>query len=201
MPDPFPLAVTDSRLQAAIEASRYCPTIAYAGGGIEIKGASVLLQAIPQLSQIKDLRILVAGSGEGRLLAKFREFEPTVQLLGWVPFKEVYALFNAADLVMVPSTWHEAFSLVTLESLQSGTPVIGTALGGIPELIQEGETGYLIPAGDATALVERVIRHFSQSPQRQRQMRRQCRQYVSTHLTYERQLDGVQAVYREVLNA
>ena len=89
MPDPFPLAVTDSRLQAAIEASRYCPTIAYAGGGIEIKGASVLLLAIPQLSQIKDLRILVAGSGEGRLLAKFREFEPTVQLLGWVPFFEV----------------------------------------------------------------------------------------------------------------
>ena len=200
MPDPFPVTVTQPRLAEAIQLSHQHPTIAYAGGGIEIKGARVLLAALPALQQaIPNLRVLIAGTGEEALQAEFRKFAPTTELLGWVSFKEIYALFNAVDLVAVPSTWHEAFSLVTLESLQSGTPVVGTALGGIPELVQEGETGYLLPPGDAMALVDRVTRHFAQSPQRRRQMRQHCRQYVSTHLTYERQLDGVQAVYHEVL--
>jgi glycosyltransferase involved in cell wall biosynthesis len=175
-------------------------TLVFAGGGIEIKGAEVLLEAIPLLLRYIDrLRIVVAGTGESRLQARFRQHVPPVRVLGWVPFHDMGRLFAAADLVLVPSTCPESFSLVTLESLQLGTPVVGSAFGGIPELILEGETGYLFPVGDAVALAERVILHFARSAYARRRMRHRCTEQVSADLTLGNHIQGILQVYREAL--
>ena len=174
-------------------------TLAFLGGGIEIKGASVVLAALPQLLQrIPDLRVIVAGSGEVRLLAEFKRFAPAVEVIGSVPFGETRSLMNAADLTLVPSTCHESFSLVTLESLLVGTPVIGSAFGGIAEIIREGENGYLIPVGDAAALAEKAVAHFAQSAADRRQLRQRCRRDARARFSMDLYLDRVQAVYREV---
>jgi glycosyltransferase involved in cell wall biosynthesis len=117
-----------------------------------------------------------------------------------MPPGEMRHLLAAADLALVPSTCAESFSLVTLESLQVGTPVVGSALGGIPELIDEGETGYLFPAGDAVALAERIILHFARPSVIQRRMRRGCRQAVQEKLSFGQHLRGTLDVYQEVLS-
>lgn len=175
-------------------------TIVFAGGGIEIKGANVLLEAIPLILRHLDrLRIVVAGGGEERLIARFRQHAPYVHLLGRVPFGAMSHLYAAADLVLVPSTCPESFSLVTLESLQVGTPVVGSDFGGIPELIREGETGYLFPVGNATALAERIIHHFARPAHVRRQMRHMCLEDVRTRFTLERHVQGTIQVYREAL--
>ncbi len=175
-------------------------TLVFAGGGIEIKGAKVLLEALPLiLRHVERVRLVVVGTGEAHLLSKFRDYGPAVRVLGRVPAGDIRHLFAAADLVLVPSTCPESFSLVTLESLQVGTPVVGSAFGGIPELIDEGQTGYLFPVGDAVALAERVILHFARPGVVHRRMRRRCRQSVHENLSFENHIQGLLGVYREVL--
>jgi len=175
-------------------------TLVFAGGGIEIKGAGVLIEALPILLRHLDrLRVIVVGTGEERLLAAFRRLAPQVSVLGWVPFQQIGALFAAADLVLVPSTWPENFPLVTLESLKVGTPVVGSDFGGIPEQIEEGVTGYLFPVGNAAALAEKVILHFSRPAYVRQRMRAQCADQVRTHLPFGDHIRGTLQVYREAL--
>jgi glycosyltransferase involved in cell wall biosynthesis len=175
-------------------------TLVFAGGGIEIKGAKVLLEALPLiLRHVERVRLIVVGAGEAQILTRFRDLEPSVQVLGSLAFGEMRHLLAAADLVLVPSTCAESFSLVTLESLQVGTPVVGSAFGGIPELIDEGETGYLFPASDAVALAERIILHFARPSVIQRRMRRACRQVIQEKLSFGQHVRGTLDVYQEVL--
>jgi glycosyltransferase involved in cell wall biosynthesis len=189
------------RVRAVISSRSRFRTLVFAGGGIEIKGAEVLLEALPTiLRHVEGVRLIVAGAGEKQILSRFREQGPAVQVLGQVPPNEIGHLFAAADLVLVPSTCAESFSLVTLESLQVGTPVVGSALGGIPELIDEGQTGYLFPAGDPTALAERVILHFARPSVAQRSMRRRCRPAVQSKVSLEKHVQGVLQVYQEALS-
>jgi glycosyltransferase involved in cell wall biosynthesis len=89
--------------------------------------------------------------------------------------------------------------MTVYESLLTGTPVLGSDIGGIPELIQDGETGYLVPAGGSVALAEKAIEHFARSALERRQMRTRCAEYAYAALTLDRYLDGVQQVYREAL--
>jgi len=189
-----------SGVRAVIGAAHRYRTVVFAGGGVEVKGANVLIQAIPMiLRYVERLRIVVAGGGEKRLLAQFCQYAPAVRVLGWVPFGEIRTLFAAADLTLIPSVLHENSPVVIFESFQVGTPIVGSAFGGIPELIRDGETGYLFPVGDAAALAERVILHFARPAYERRDMRQRCVEEVRSHLTLERHLEGVLRVYQEVL--
>jgi glycosyltransferase involved in cell wall biosynthesis len=175
--------------------------LVFAGGGLEIKGAGVLLEALPEiLRQVPRLRVLIAGAGEKQFLNRFRDFSPQVEVLGWVPFREMPILYGAADLVTVPSTCHESFSLVTVESMRVGTPVVGSNFGGIAELIRDGEDGYLFPVGDAEMLAHKVIAHFTRPPVERRHMRQACVQAARTRHTLESHVDGILNVYREALS-
>lgn len=178
------------------------PTIAFVGGGIEIKGAHILLAALPTLFQrIGDLQVIVAGSGEERFLAEFRRHYPAVRLLGMVPFTARQVVFALADLTVVPSVCHENSPVVIYDSFQSGTPVVGSQFGGIPELIRHGDTGYLFPVNDPAALAEAVIAHFSRPALERRRMRQRCVAEVRTRLSMEQHLQGLMKVYEEVRGA
>ena len=67
------------------------------------------------------------------------------------------ALFRAADASLLTSSW-ENFPHTVVEALAVGTPVIATAVGGVPELVRDGENGLLVPAGDADALAGAIRR-------------------------------------------
>lgn len=185
-----------------IATARRAPSVAFAGGGVTVKGAQVLLDALPLLlPHVPGLRVAVAGGGDARLLNAFRRFEPQVWVLGRVPFPEMRAFFGAADLSLVPSVWHENSPVVIFENFQMGTPVVGSDFGGIPEFIEPGATGYLFPRGDSAALAERVIRHFARPARARRRMRQACYRFVQTALTWERHVAGTLAVYDEVVAA
>jgi glycosyltransferase involved in cell wall biosynthesis len=176
-------------------------TLLFAGAVVETKGIQTLIEALPLLIRYVDrFRLLVAGWGDPRILAALRRFNPTaVNLLGRVPFEEMRALYTVADLTVVPSVWYDNSPMVIYESLLAGTPVLGSDIGGIPELIRPGQTGYLFPAGDASALIERVIQHFGLSAPERRAMRRRCAGYVRSELSMDGHLDRLQAIYDQVL--
>lgn len=67
------------------------------------------------------------------------------------------------DVVVVPSIYDESFGLIAVESMSKGTPVVAFACGGIPEVIEDGRDGYVVPIGDTTAMADRIIRILSDS--------------------------------------
>ncbi len=71
------------------------------------------------------------------------------------PFAE--GLFAAADVVCQPSRWEEVFGWVITEAMAAGKPVVATRVGGIPEIVGDGETGFLVPRGDSEALAGRIL--------------------------------------------
>lgn len=176
------------------------PTVTYAGGGVETKGARILLKALPEiLGQNERLRIVIAGGGETELLNEFRRCGPRVEVLGWVPFGEMQALYAASDLTLVPSIWHENSPVVIYQSLQVGTPVAASTIGGSPELIELDQTGYLYAPHDPNELANSVRQHFSRPAHERRIMRQRCAEVALTRWSIEQHIDQHLTLYQELM--
>jgi glycosyltransferase involved in cell wall biosynthesis len=89
--------------------------------------------------------------------------------------------------------------MVIYESLMAGTPVLGSEIGGIPELIDPGKTGYLFSPGDPAALTEQAARHFARPAHERRAMRHNCVEHARAHMVLDRHLDRLEQVYDEAL--
>jgi len=122
-------------------------------GRIEpLKGIDLLLNAVAPLEDKNDLRVLIIGGdpGEAEETARLGQLAANlgigekVAFLGAVEHERLPLFYSAANVCVVPS-YYESFSLVALEALACGTPVIAARVGGLPSIIRDGETGYLIP--------------------------------------------------------
>jgi L-malate glycosyltransferase len=82
------------------------------------------------------------------------------------PFGE--GVYDAADVVCQVSCWEEVFGWVIAEAMAYGNPILGTRVGGIPELIDDGESGYLVERGDSVAMAERILRLVKNPEERAR---------------------------------
>jgi glycosyltransferase involved in cell wall biosynthesis len=138
------------------------PTILYVGALIEQKGVHILLDAFEMVrSQVPGARLLFAGRGdmEGRLRKAAMEngMGDSVLFLGFVKRSEMVELYRRAHVLAVPSVWKEQFGLVGPEALACGLPCVGSAIGGIPEWLHDGEWGFLVPPRDALVLAQRLV--------------------------------------------
>ena len=86
---------------------------------------------------------------------------PNIEFLGRIPPDRAHDEMRRARAVVVPSEWYENQPMVILEAFAQGTPVIATDLGGNPELVRDGDTGLLFPAGDVAALATALKRAVS----------------------------------------
>jgi glycosyltransferase involved in cell wall biosynthesis len=118
------------------------------------KGHEVLLEAMPPLlARVPTTRVLIVGGGEREpeLRARARDLGEAVRFLG--PREDVPLLLAACDLVVLPSL-SEALPTALMEAAAVGRAVVATRVGGVPEVVQDGRTGLLVPANDAQALAE-----------------------------------------------
>jgi UDP-glucose:(heptosyl)LPS alpha-1,3-glucosyltransferase len=115
-----------------------------------------------------------------------------VKMLG--PRSDVGAVMQALDLLIVNSM-AEPFGLVAPEAMASGTPVLATAVDGIPEIIEHGTNGWLIPARDDEALTE-AIRHLSGQPELRDQLAKRGRQDVVKRFQADRYMKELEAFYQ-----
>jgi glycosyltransferase involved in cell wall biosynthesis len=123
---------------------------------VPIKGFDVLLDALPALrARVPSAHVVLLGDGEDRpaLEARARALgvAERVHLLGAVA--DVPAHLAAADVLAAPSR-NEGMGRVLVEAMALGVPVVGSAVGGIPDVIEDGECGRLVAPGDAAALAE-----------------------------------------------
>ncbi len=131
-------------------------TLAFAGRLGAQKSLEVALEAV---ESVDGVTLLIAGDGEER--ARLEALAgPRVRFLGALPRERVLELFHAADAAILSSSW-ENFPHTVVEALAVGTPVIATDVGGVAEVVRDGENGLLVPAGDASALGDAVRRYFT----------------------------------------
>lgn len=127
--------------------------ILYAGRLSPEKGVEVLLRA---LALVPGMRLKIAGEGESepdlRALAASLEISERVDFLGKQSPSDLRRLMAEARCLVVPSLWYENMPLVVLEAFAQARPVIASRIGGLPELVREGENGLLFTPGDDAAL-------------------------------------------------
>jgi glycosyltransferase involved in cell wall biosynthesis len=137
------------------------PTLAFAGRLTAQKSLGVALDA---LAANDGVTLLIAGDGDERSPLSSRAAElgiaGRVRFLGPLPRMGVLEIFAAADAAILSSAW-ENFPHTAVEALAVGTPVIATAVGGVPEVVADDENGLLVPAGDAVALGDAIRRFVS----------------------------------------
>lgn len=114
-----------------------------------VKGFDLLLKALAMLDEnVKDkIKLYVAGSGvqerEYQLLAKSLGVNRCVQFLGALPLNECFSLYKSCDILVMPSRF-ESFPMTLIEALGSGTPIVATTVGGIPEIVKNDRNGFLV---------------------------------------------------------
>ncbi len=126
--------------------------VLFSGRVVAAKGVGTLLRAAAEAGAQVD----VCGDGwwapKARRLAASLGIESLVRFRGWLGRDELSNAYQEAAIVTVPSHWPEPFGLVGLEAMVHRRPVVASATGGIPEWLEDGETGLLVPPGDAHAL-------------------------------------------------
>ncbi len=143
----------------------------------EKNGVEYLVRAVPLIrSRVPNLRVLVIGDGPERprleTLARELGVGPAVEFLGSRPHEEMPALLSRGEIAIFPSLM-EATSVAALEAMSCGRPVVASAVGGLPEIV-DAEVGDLVPPGDPEALATSVIRllesdHLAETGRRARE--------------------------------
>jgi D-inositol-3-phosphate glycosyltransferase len=122
------------------------------------KGPEVLANAIPLIKSTRAVRYVFAGPDRGsgavvRGLLEASGVASKVTMLGVVPKAQLARLHRRADIFVFPTSWEtEGFGLVAAEAMASGTPVVASRIGAIPEVVLDGESGLLVTPNDAKAL-------------------------------------------------
>ncbi len=126
------------------------------------KGVDDILQAA-RLALVEQPNLHFALVGDGKYLEKYAQrtrelgIEDHVTWTGLVTDPVGEGVFAATDILCLPSRWQEAFGLVLAEAMSCEKPVVATRVGGIPEVVEDGETGFLVPRGDLAALAEKLV--------------------------------------------
>jgi glycosyltransferase involved in cell wall biosynthesis len=175
-------------------------TVLFFGRIWPYKGLDYLIRAEPWIAEhIPDIRIVIAGHGEEferyrRLMAHPERF---VVLNRHIADAEVATLFQQADVVVLPYTEASQSGVIPI-AYTYGKPVVGTTVGGLPEMIEDGVTGFLVPPGDERRLAEAIVAVFRDDAQRRRmgdagkrKIERECSPSVIARQTFE--------VYRALL--
>ena len=180
------------------------PYVLFVGRLASNKGLVELVQAFAALArEATDAHLVLIGADGGMrstVEARVRGLglESRVHLLGHVEDEALLAgAYRGANFTVLPSEY-EAFGLVLLESLAQGTAVIASRVGGIPEIVEDGRSGLLVPPQDVAALTE-AMRRLWNDEVLARRLGHHGRTEVVPQYTWAHVVDRLVGVYREVL--
>lgn len=191
----FPAEQAPARAELGIDRDRF--VIALAGGPPKIKGVFDLIAATAQLSDVRPL-VLFAGPEEHRTAVTQEAGRASVdaRFCGMLDHPELARVLAASDVFCLPS-YREGLPLVVCEAMLSGRPVVATPVGGIPEIVSDGEHGYLVAAGDPEALSRR-LRTIAESPAHARGMGLAAHDFAVRHLTWRANVQRYTEIYGRI---
>ena len=146
----------------------------------------------PVLEQLPGTRLAAVGDGPAHPYLEAHFAGLPVKFMGYLRGERLSQAYASADIFVFPSRL-ETFGLVVMEAMAAGLPVVASRVGGVADVVSEGETGYVFDSGDVDKLVAGV-RKIAQSRGRMRQMGQQARAYAETQ-SWEAVMDEVIEVY------
>jgi glycosyltransferase involved in cell wall biosynthesis len=165
------------------------------------KNHALLIEAFAQVRADAPLYLLLVGGGELEDAVRQQVVElglqERVRFLG--VRADVPAILNASDLFVLSSRW-EGNPMSVMEAMAAGLPVVSTAVGGVPELVQDGATGLLVTAGDAHALAEAIVQ-MGRDPMRRAVMGDAARQTALQRFDVRVMSRAYAALYQQLLHA
>jgi glycosyltransferase involved in cell wall biosynthesis len=175
------------------------------------KGVQVLCEAIPEVIKSapmtkfvlvgQDTNTATDGGSIKRHIteeAQGRGFMDSIVLIDFLSEDELIQLYSACDVFVLPSLY-ETFGLVTMEAMACGKPVVATATGVIPELGLDGESGIMVPLGDAGALAEAMIKLLLLKNEEKRLIARKNRELIEARFSIPAWVDKMVDVYEKAL--
>ena len=163
------------------------------------KGHSFLMRLMPALlAECPKVVLLVVGDGpmrgECEALARELELEGAIRFAGHR--NDIAAILTAVDVVVMPSI-REGFGLAALEAIAAGKPVVASKVGGLPEIVIDGKTGFLVEPSDKDGFVRGLSRLLS-DPLLIEKQREECRQYVQ-RFAVEKHVDLLTTIYTNLM--
>jgi len=172
------------------------------------KGQLLLVEAAGLLWQrgVRDFRIAIVGSvvpGQEHFLHSLERaiaVSPAAARISVQSFtSEVWAVWDSCDIAVIPSTEPEPFGMVALEAMSAGKPVVAADHGGLTEIVVPGQTGWLVPPCDASALADALQQAITDPALRQRMGQAGLARYLA-EFTLGRQMHDLVAVYDELVH-
>ena len=167
------------------------------------KGPDVLVKAMPKIIRdVPDVELVFAGKGvmreELEMLSKVLGIEKNVRFVGFVDDDLKALYYKAADIFCLPSTMStESFGIVNLEAMACGVPIVASKIGGIPDVVKDGENGLLVQPRDSEVLADAIICLLENEDVRER-MGKSGRERVKDY-SWERIAEETEKVYEMVL--
>ncbi|HXK32485.1 MAG TPA: glycosyltransferase [Dehalococcoidia bacterium] len=195
---PYPVEVLPNPAVSVTPAAPGAPArrdgFVFVGRVAEEKGVATLCEA----ASLAGVAVRIVGDGPALSELQTRYAgRPGIEFLGRRAPAEAQALMRGALAVVVPSEWYENQPMVVIEAFVAATPVIGSRLGGIPELVRDGETGLLYDAGNIAGLASK-LRWAREHPGEMAAMGERARAAASD-LSLERHYERLLSVYERVL--
>ena len=167
---------------------------------VRLKGHSILLDAAAALAREgRTFEIVLAGDGPYRArveaMVEQRDLQDRIRVAGWLNAEQVRRAILDARVMVLPSL-SEGLPVVLMESLALGRPVIATAISGIPELVEPGIGGWLVPAGSVEALTDAMRQALDASPEKLTEMGRAGAALVRSRHDARREADRLRSLFR-----
>jgi glycosyltransferase involved in cell wall biosynthesis len=170
--------------------------ISYVGRLVPEKGVATLIRAAARAGV--PLRVVGTGPEEPALRQEAAGSGADISFTGHLSGAELRAAIADARAIVVPSEWYENAPISVMEASAFGRPVIGARIGGIPELIHEGETGFLFQSGDVESLAAVLARVQAASPAALDDMGRAGRAFMQAEFTPAHYRNRMLELYRNV---
>lgn len=169
--------------------------ILYVGRLAPKKGLAYLIEAM----ELVEAPLTIVGDGpeRTRLLELVEQVDADITIIGEVPPDAVGEYFRTAGIFVLPSIEGEGTPNALLEAMAWGLPVVATESGGVPSLIADGETGYLVSMRDPSELAA-TINHLLSDDSAARMMGTRAREYVRTHHSWDSLVDRLEEIYHHV---
>jgi glycosyltransferase involved in cell wall biosynthesis len=169
---------------------------------VQRMGLENLIEAIALVrQQYPDVLLLIAGKGAiaDTLRSQIHELQlqDHVKLLGFVSDQDLAIAYRAAELTIVPTVSLEGFGLIVIESLAAGTPVLGTPIGGIPEILRPLNSDLILESSEIKHLAQGMIEALS--GQRQMPSAADCQAYVKQNYDWQAIALQMKSVYEKII--
>ena len=202
-PEEYSPATSGATIRAQLGIPFEAPAIGCVANVLKIKGHDILIEAFSKVVKMDPrAHCLIVGKHDSPYGAEVRALADRLGLAErthFLGFQEDVRPFLAAMDVVVLASWSEGLPIALIEAMAMAKPVVATCVGGIPEVVEDGKTGVLVPPGDVNALAE-ALQTLLSDPVSRQQMGQAGRQRVVERFGLAQSVAAIHQVYKELLD-